>query len=161
MKVKIGPYPTHRWYHNWLYEKFEYTPKQKIDVHIDGWDVWSMDHTLAEIVLPMLKRLKADKQGSPWVEDEDVPHLPKQGEASNESRQLDLFACDEHDDLVWEQYVTRWDWVMDEMIYAFDSKVNKDEPWMRFDDPEEVRKEQDRISNGFRLFGKYYEGLWD
>lgn len=161
MKVKIGPYPTHRWYHNWLYEKFDYTPKQSVKVHIDGWDTWSMDYTLAEIVLPMLKQLKADKNGSPIVEDEDVPHLPKQGEASMEGYQLDMFACDEHDHEVWEQYVTRWDWIMDEMIYAFDCKVNKDETWMRFDDPEEAQKEQDRISNGFRLFGKYYEGLWD
>jgi hypothetical protein len=50
---------------------------------------------------------------------------------------------------------------MDEMIYAFDCKANKDEVYMRFDDREEIQKEQDRISNGFRLFGKYYENLWD
>jgi hypothetical protein len=24
-----------------------------------------------------------------------------------------------------------------------------------------MQKEQDRISDGFRLFGKYYENLWD
>jgi hypothetical protein len=49
------------------------------------------------------------------------------------------------------------------MIYAFDCKANKDEVYMRFDtsDKESMDKEQNRISNGFRLFGKYYEGLWD
>jgi hypothetical protein len=46
----------------------------KIDyVKIDKWDTWSMDHTLAQIVLPMLKQLQATKHGSPLVEDEDVP----------------------------------------------------------------------------------------
>ena len=46
----------------------------KIDyVKIDRWDTWSMDHTLAHIVLPMLKQLQKDKHGSPYVEDEDVP----------------------------------------------------------------------------------------
>jgi len=33
--------------------------------------------------------------------------------------------------------------------------------WMRLEDIEEIKKEQQRISNGFRLFGKYYEALWD
>jgi len=32
---------------------------------------------------------------------------------------------------------------------------------MRFEDKEEMKAEQERISNGFRLFGKYYESLWD
>ena len=29
------------------------------------------------------------------------------------------------------------------------------------DDQEGMKAEQERISNGFRLFGKYYEALWD
>jgi hypothetical protein len=28
-------------------------------------------------------------------------------------------------------------------------------------DWEGMKAEQARITNGFRLFGKYYEGLWD
>ena len=53
--------------------------------------------------------------------------------------------------------------VLDEMIYAFDCKANKDDVYMRFDidDQDGVKAEQKRISNGFRLFGKYYESLWD
>ena len=42
-------------------------------VKIDRWDTWNMDHTLAEIVLPMLKQLKATKHGSALVDLEDVP----------------------------------------------------------------------------------------
>ena len=45
-------------------------------VKIDYWDTWSMDHTLSPIILPMLKQLKETKQGSPFVDDADVPeHL--------------------------------------------------------------------------------------
>jgi len=49
------------------------------------------------------------------------------------------------------------------MIYAFDCKANKDDVIMRFDpkDKSAMEEEQNRISNGFRLFGKYYESLWD
>jgi hypothetical protein len=32
---------------------------------------------------------------------------------------------------------------------------------MRLEGQEDIKKEQERISNGFRLFGKYYEALWD
>ena len=38
-------------------------------VHIDNYDVWGMDHTLALIILPMLQTLKAQKHGTGWVDD--------------------------------------------------------------------------------------------
>ena len=62
-----------------------------------------------------------------------------------------------------DKFFKRWDWVLDEMIYAFDCKANKDDVYMRFDikDKDAMNAEQERISNGFRLFGKYYESLWD
>ena len=47
--------------------------QQKIKVHIDHWDTWSMDHTLAPIILPMLIQLKETKHGAPHVDDKDVP----------------------------------------------------------------------------------------
>lgn len=151
MKVEIGNFPDVNDIHK----------DQFVSVHIDPWDTWNIDHTLAYIVLPMLKQLKETKHGSPIVDDEDVPHLPRMQRSSNESAQYDMFHTEEQDQLFWKQYEVRWDWVMDEMIYAFDCKVNKDDVFMRFDDQDEMRKEQDRIANGFRLFGKYYEGLWD
>lgn len=151
MKVEIGNFPDVNDIHE----------DQFVSVHIDPWDTWNIDHTLAYIVLPMLKQLKATKHGSPIVDDEDVPHLPKRQWSSNESAQYDMFASEEQDHLFWSQYETRWNWIMDEMIYAFDCKANKEEVYMRFEDRDEMRKEQDRITNGFRLFGKYYEGLWD
>ncbi len=100
-----------------------------------------MDHTLAHIILRMLEQLARDKHGSPMVDAEDVP-FELQGDTDKQEYLI-------HD---------RWDWVMKEMIYAFDCKVNKEEPFMRFDyatEKEEMIAEQARISNGYRLFGKY------
>jgi len=154
MKVSIGKYPQHWPWSNWLYDKFGYSPEQKVKVHIDKWDTWSMDHTLAPIILPMLKQLKETKHGAPFVDLNDVPkelHGKKLTKKQKENGEVD------------DKHFERWDWVLDEMIYAFDCKANKDDVYMRFDidDREDMKAEQERISNGFRLFGKYYESLWD
>ena len=171
----------------WIYEK----RKRTIKIHIDDYDVWSMDNTLAMIILPMLKLLKEKKHGSPMVDDEDVPmHLRCPNNSSNESVQYDLFACEEFDNMVWESYHKKWEWVIDEIIWAFEQKLDdnwEEQYWIekpKLDladysedkgedcipvrwkvegkcDWEGRRRHQDRISNGFRLFGKYYEGLWD
>jgi len=128
---------------------------QKIEVHIDKWDTWSMDHTLAPIILPMLIQLKETKHGAPDVDLEDVPEGLR---PTNTEEWQKLYNEGGETD---EKFFERWDWVMDEMIYAFDCKANKDEVYMRLEDQTEIKKEQKRISNGFRLFGKYYESLWD
>ena len=161
--------------------------KRTIKVHIDRWDTWSMDHTLSYIILPMLKQLKESKHGAPNTDDEDVPeHLrstvaePKENEWDTDSN-----------------HFLRWDWVMSEMIYAFECqlddtweekywtgewgkpdfiKTDKEypnpktgemestfqiNPGTRKCDWDGLKQEQDRIQNGFRLFGRYYQALWD
>jgi len=168
----------------WLHER----KQRKVQVRIDPWDTWSMDHTLAYIVLPMLEQLKATKHGAPFVDDKDVPKELRSTSAPSLSE--DDKDCGAVDDL----YFKRWDWVLDEMIFAFRSKL--DDNWedqfhsgeydwaskaTEFDEngkpklyqlvkgPNDTHKidmkglkaYQKRISNGFRLFGKYYENLWD
>jgi hypothetical protein len=140
VKVNIGPY---------TYDGEE----QEMSIHIDEYDTWNMDHTLALIVLPMLKQLKETKHGAPEVDDLDVPRYLRRSIEEKTKYTTEGIT----DDLWFE----RWDWVLDEMIYAFDSKANKDEVIFRIDNRNEQEKEQNRISNGFRLFGKYYESLWD
>ena len=144
---------------------------QKVSVKIDRWDTWSMDHTLAPIILPMLKQLKETKHGAPYVESADVPK-----ELRMNVHQKVGYKTDGTTD---ENFFKRWDWVMDEMIWAFEQK-NRDHweedyygPYIkgegggilggRFEwtDDEGRKKHQERMSNGFRLFGKYYENLWD
>ena len=129
--------------------------KQKINIRIDKHDTWSMDYTLAPIILPMLVQLKDNKHGAPEVDPEDVPE-----ELRQTSQEYHQYKRNGETD---PKFFDRWDWVMNEMIYAFDCKANKDDVFMRFDwdDRESMKVEQDRISNGFRLFGKYYESLWD
>jgi len=126
---------------------------QKVKVRIDPWDTWSMDHTLANIILPMLKQLKATKHGAPWVAVADVPRELR-------PTKKDILEYEKNGNTD-PKFFERWDWVLDEIIYAFDCKANKDDMYMRFDDALDMEREQERISNGFRLFGKYYENLWD
>lgn len=128
---------------------------QKIKIRIDPWDTWSMDYTLAPIILPMLVQLKETKCSAPFVDNKDVPK-----ELRVTKKQIDEYNIKGEVD---PKHFDRWDWVLNEMIYAFDCKANKDAVYMRFDvnDRDGMAKEQERISNGFRLFGKYYESLWD
>jgi len=140
-------------FYNYTINLFLDRREQKIKIRIDRWDTWSMDHTLAPIILPMLIQLKKEKHGAPCVDNVDVPKqlraTKKQIEAYGKKGEVD------------PKHFDRWDWVLDEMIYAFDCKANKDDVYMRIKDRDEMQKEQERISNGFRLFGKYYESLWD
>ena len=108
MKIKIGKYPKHRWYHNFLY-KLGIKNEQKVSVRIDNFDTWSMDHTLAYIIEPMLKQLKLTKHGAPDVDNKDVPK-----ELRSDAIEGDVSVT----------HFKKWDWVMDEMIFAFESKHN-------------------------------------
>jgi len=169
----------------WLYKLLlwiDRKKKRKVYVRIDRWDTWNMDDTLAHIILPMLKQLKATKHGGPYVEDEDVPeHMRSTVAPPLTEEQKNIGDVDAN-------YFIRWNWVIDEMIFAFESKL--DDSWEdQFQSGESqllfkklengmsemIRGADDtkkydwegrtayakRISNGFRLFGKYYEGLWD
>ena len=102
----------------WIYKLLQWIDRKKqrkISVHIDRWDTWNMETTLGYIVRPMLKQLKEKKHGAPFVDDEDVPEDLR----STSARALTQEEKDtgHTDDLFFK----RWDWVMDEMIFAFDS----------------------------------------
>jgi hypothetical protein len=108
-----------------------------------------MDNTLAPIILPMLVQLKSANHGYP----------------------ADLTE-------------KKWNSIMDEMIWAFEQKCRDD--WesdyyeyrelgleeegkaddlfgwkLVWEDREGQKAHQKRMTNGFKLFGKYYENLWD
>ena len=85
-------------------------------VKIDPWDTWSMDSTLADIVLPMLRQLQATKHGSPHVADEDVPEHLRSTAAPAKANEWD----------VDDNHHLRWDWVLAEMIFAFEMKCRDD-----------------------------------
>ena len=156
MKINIGNFPNWKFYHHWLYDWFGYTPKQKTSIRIDKFDTWSMDHTLAPIILPMLVQLKETKHGAPIVNMKDVPK-----ELRATKKQLDAYGKNGDVD---PKHFDRWDWILDEMIWAFEQKCRDD--WMEDYyynkwDQEGAKAHQARMSNGFRLFGTYFENLWD
>lgn len=138
--------------------------KRNTKIKIHNYDTWGMDETLAYIVVPMLKQLKATKHGAPMTDQEDRPdHLKSD----------DLDPVDMTDTYHFEA----WDWILDEMIWAFEQKLCEWEAqyygeWIEDEsktlggyfknrDAEGLKAHSDRMHNGFRLFGKYYEALWD
>jgi len=88
--------------------------ERKVYVRIDPYDTWNMDSTLTTIILPMLKQLKDNKDGSPSVDDSDVPDELKSTSAPPLTEE-EIGNC--HTDENWHK---RWEYVMDEMIFAFE-----------------------------------------
>jgi hypothetical protein len=175
--------PLNRWYTN---------RERTMKIQVDRYDAWSADHTLALIIHPVLVELKKQKQGSPIVDDEDVPDHLKSTAAPPKEEEYDT------DD----NHHARWEYVLDEMIWAFEQHTNYDRNEDQFvhnieqldfefvpitdgklagkgyssmevnyqkdptkpaywEDKEGKKAHSDRIANGRRLFGKYYDGLWD
>lgn len=149
-KDKIADWLSKTWiscFLTWIYEK----RKRKVRIRIDRCDTWNMDHTLSLIILPMLKQLKNTKHGSPCVDDEDVPEHMRYSAPKDDS------GFDMGDN--WVHY--KWDWVLNEMIWTFEQIVNQDDFDIFILDKEKYIEYNDRVSNGLRLFGKYYRNLWD
>jgi len=171
---KIGDWLANTWVHtfcSWVDSKRNRT----IKVRIDDYDTWSMDATLAYIILPMLKQLKKTTHGAPNVDDKDVPEHLRSIHAPSKQNKWDT-------DDNWHD---RWDWVLDEMIWVFE-QVNIDWEDQYYEeigygqlkdnensldeiiwdkapviDRDGLKKHGERMQNGFTLFGKYFQNLWD
>ena len=164
-------------------------PGSKKEIHrvkIDKFDAWNVDVTLAHIIVPLLTEFRKDLHGAPHTNNEDVPD---ELQASDEEKHT-YSKSGETDD----NYFKRWEYVLDEMIWAFQQKLEEweeqfasgendvefvEDPDKKDADGEPLykmkygpkhnreydwvgrRKFQARMANGYKLFGKYYEGLWD
>lgn len=154
---------------NWVQEH----KKRTEWVHIDNYDVWSMDHTLALIIHPMLIRLKTQKHGYGFVDNQDVPKEMR-STAPGARRGLK----NKYD---WDNYAeVRYEWMLNELIWTFEQLIDDNDGESQFYDHTESSKEKDfnrsmqklkvdragleahhkRIENGLRLFGKYFRTLW-
>lgn len=150
---------------SWIYDKVlmavenwvDNNTKRKVRVHIHNYDVWSMDDTLALIILPMLKLLREKKQGYAMVDDDDVPEELRSTSAPPLTQ--------EQIDSAWpdDNGLPRWEWVMGEMIWAFEQMDPEadDEFFATAYDHAGHMKWQARKTRGFTLFGKYFQALWD
>lgn len=141
--------------------------KRKVYVKIDKYDTWNMDSTLANIILPMLKQLKATKHG-----------IPSHFFSDSADAQLRF---DFYEDNHFKDGEAQWNVVLDKMIFAFDHIV--DDSWEdafstgEFDrtkdlcsegwkgtyvcDYDGIKAVTVQIQEGLELFGKYYRNLWD
>jgi hypothetical protein len=155
--------------------------ERKISVRVDDSDIWNADETLALVIAPVLKKIREDKSGIPTIEDEDVPENIRRINSPDENG-MDTFVTDGDE----ERAVSRWEWVLDEMIFAFESfNYNSEDDyssgeidyhWEKAEnglykmvegpnhtykvDNEALKKHQNRVDNGLRLFAKYYRCLW-
>ncbi len=94
MKIFFGRYPK------------DHTKERAVRVRIDYHDTWGMYQDLAQIITPCLKKLKEVKHGAPYVDDIDVPEELRDGELPDYE--------------TGENHFLKWDWVLDEMIWAFE-----------------------------------------
>jgi len=159
--------------------------KRKIKIRIDPYDTWGMDTTLSMIILPMLKQLHATKHGAPLVDDDDVPENlrsttaePRENEWDTDSNHFVRWdwVMDEmiwtftqlHPDTDWEAQYRSGEYDLHSVPCEWD-KDGKPTLYEMKDGPNHTAKidydgmkaHQDRINNGLRLFGRYYQGLWD
>ena len=149
-------------------------------VEIDDYDVWNCDYTLAQIIHPLLVKLKEEKQGAPRVADEDVPEELRSTSCAPKENEWDT------DD----NWFKRFDWVLDEIIFAMQeiANGNENEPpyhtktgtmefgeidkstgtgpitfvgWESTPESESANKAyHDRVQNGCRLFGLHFQNMW-
>lgn len=167
MKANIGNFKGNTWYSALLKKWFGIRLKRKISVIIHPWDLTAMDQTLAFVILDMLKELKRLKQSAILVDLKDIP----EDLVNNELRTM----CDGSTNDRSHEW---WPWILDEMIWAFHQKTRDywQEDFFQYEknpdpdqgglvliweDVEGLQVHQDRMTNGFRLFGKYYERLWN
>lgn len=125
MKVFIGRFPKNG-------------GERKVRVEISDHDIWSLDHTLALIILPALKKFKENQMGHPCGLRPDPTGLPETGCGN--------CGCEQE-----------WNVILDKMLYSFEHIV--DDRIMVYS-TEEYKESQKKIQEGLELFGKYFQSLW-
>ena len=95
LKVNMKSYSLNEW-------NDKMTKKEK-DLHTDS-DLWSLDHTLSELILPLLKRFKAMKRHAYPV-----------------TELVEIGVDDE------KAMAKKWESVLDEMIEGFESHLSGDD----------------------------------
>lgn len=155
-------------------------PDRSVKVKVHPYDIWGVYDTLALVIAPVLREFSKELNGAPIVENEDVPahlHMP---EGWWEEKWGMNGETDPH-------FFERWEYVVGEMVWTFETLARDWEHDFYHDgliegmkqypsndgiakelqlkdfsvDEKGVEQTQERIKNGLRLFGKYFECLWD
>lgn len=106
----------------------------RVNVEIEGWDTFNPSQTIALIVAPLLREYMVKRSGG-----DSLISLTDPQDAPSEF---------EHD------APRRWDWIISEIIHAFQTFVDKPRFPLGCGDPESFR-----VQRGLRLFAKYYGDL--
>ena len=163
--------------------------KRRIYVKVDRYDHWNLDSTLAPIILPLLKDLRKHKHGSGYIDLEDVPEEMRTTSTEDWDGQKCFDFYSENIPKGHDIH-TRYEWALDEMIWAFeqlnDENNGEDQFWLERGevdwnagevdekgckpivwkkeskvDWDGLKAHQQRIRQGTTLFGKYFQTLWD
>jgi hypothetical protein len=121
MRVHIGPYSR------------DDTPRE-VSVELDPYDTWNLDHTLALITAPALRRFRDQTCSFPAA-----------------------FVCD--DDPTGDLGLAGWRAALDKMIAAFESVSLGYGDTDAFPLQDRAAREADR-QEGFDLFARHYTDLW-
>jgi hypothetical protein len=138
MKVNIGKYPKNG-------------DERKSKVVIESDDLYSLDCTLNLVIAPALHAFISANRSGPKVELKDVP------DELWPSNDPEWLAMSEYD-RSWKIdnfYFDRWNYILKEMYFAF---ARAEYPNTVVDN--DIDKYDDRVTNGLRLFAKYYPHLW-
>lgn len=179
MKINIGRYP-------------KGNRERKVNIQIDHYDTWNLDHTLAKIIYPALLQLREQKQGVPSEFVEDV------GGTDYEQQDSFDFYKETHKES-FDKACELWKETLDKMIWSFrelaegdyDTKYYHGKPEFEFVETEKMypnpitgkmektyhmvdknpsdhwhdsvgqELHEQRMQEGFELFGKYFRALWD
>lgn len=157
MYVKIRKYPSWQgriaeWFPNLYQRYYDWRQSRRVTVRIDSHDTWDLTHTLAVIILPALKQFRAEQIGAPKIDNEDVPENLHMSPEDKEA--WDNFLTTD------ENWFKRNEYVLDEMIAAFEIILSEEDDDFYKLTLEEHKVLSKRAKNGLRLFGKYYRSLW-
>ena len=112
----------------WFYDKF---CNRTVKIKLHHYDHWNLDGTLALIIAPALKQLKANCHGypAPLYNENDL-----EGSA-----------------------IRKWEEILDKMIWSFE-RCQGD---LDFYNEKDRENHDARIQEGLNLFAEYYRNLWD
>jgi hypothetical protein len=171
---------------DWRNEKLS-NPTRRAIVKIDGHDLWSLDFTLALIIHPCLVKFKDSGCGVPQVDNEDVPPElnvdfdPNKYDGDDWKPTMDKMIKRWHyviDEMIWafgthvksnigkdesDKFYTG------NIDLSVQPKEGESELFTIVEGPNHTHKVDReglkayelRKQNGYRLFGKYYQALWN
>ena len=114
-----------------------------------GWsdqDAWSIDYWLVDNLIPMLKRIRYDRTGTPMTFYRKKDGVDKDGNPTDRASRL---------------AERRWDDMLDKIIYGLKCAKALQELDYDYKDKNKTKLLNKRVEKTFTLIGKHLFTLWD